>query len=703
MSDAVSEQPETHDGAGNRYLALCERAAEFILHHGGAVDEDRLIQYVFGQAGSPSLWRPLLRSILAHDERLVFRPEGAWAVLGQEPDGLLTDLLLDAFVVIDVETTGLRPLRQRVIEVACIRYRAGAEQARFESLINPGTRIPSYISELTGIKDVHVAEAPSFAVIAEEVQTFIGGDLVVGHNVAFDINFLNAELKRVERPSLINERLDMMGMAVRLLRGARKPSLDKVARQVGLEPRKIHRAGVDAALTGEVALRLVDEARRQGVTSIDQLKSASQLIERRPKEGVGRGRSVMDRSLLADIPKRPGCYIMRDQFDHIIYVGKAKNLRDRVSSYYSQPLGYTRKMDGLLESMVRIDIEVVGSELEALLLESQLIRRYEPRYNTALRAFEHYPYIRVDVSSAWPRVMLARNRKDDGARYFGPYRNKGGAKRTVDVINGILPLRTCTRSFKDARSYGHPCLLLDLGRCLGPCVGRADRETYHGLIEDVTFFLDGDVDRLQSRLLAALEEAAEKRDFERAERLRRDMQSVLGIIEDQGRMRLAEREHTLLLVLPSADPACREVFLVIHGRLWTQIRARRATAAEQIGSLDGAEDVVLAEAPRESAAAGDPIADLAGRLDRAWERYRSFGLNPLDNYAVDEANILNRWLFHHHDHSALLRFAGDEEVTPDWRSLAARALALTDSQLSFEETVLVAPAAGNDTGASEFA
>ncbi len=690
MAELVSGQSGVAEGEGGRYLALCERAAEFILSCGGAVDEDRLIQYVFGQAGSPALWRPLLRSILAHDERLVFRAEGAWAVLGQEPGELAAELLLDEFVVIDVETTGLRPLRQRVIEVACIRYRNGAEEARFESLVNPGKRIPAYISELTGIKDAHVAEAPPFAAIAEAVQTFIGSGLVVGHNIAFDLNFLNAELKRVDRTSLINERLDTMGMAVRLLRGVRKPSLDKVARQVGLVPRKIHRAGVDAELTGEVALRLVDEARRQGVTSIDQLKAASQLKERRPKDRVGRGRTLIDRSLLADIPKKPGCYLMRDQFDHIIYVGKSRNLRDRVASYYSQPLGYTRKMDGLLESMVRVDVEVVGSELEALLLESQLIRRYEPRYNTAMRSFEHYPYIRVDLSSSWPRVMLARNRKDDGARYFGPYRSKGGARRTVDVINGILPLRTCTRSFKDARSYGHPCILLDLGRCLGPCVGRADRETYHGLIEDVATFLDGDVDRLQARLWIALEEAAEKRDFERAERLRRDMQAVLGIIEDQGRMRLAEREHTLLLVLPSAEPAFREVLLVIHGRLWAQFRARRPPAAPG-PQPDAGEDVVLSEVPSGAVAASDLVADLATRLDLAWARYRTCRLNPLDNYDVDEANILNRWLFHHADHPALIRLPIGDDAAPDWPALARDALALTDDQLSFDDPSVAGP------------
>src|SRR5699024_7264826 len=194
--------------------------------------------------------------------------------------------------------------------------------------------------------------------------------LIVGHNVRFDINFMNAELDRVQAPSLINERLDTMGLAVRLLKSLRKPSLDRVAAAVGLSPRKIHRAGDDARLTAEVALRLVAEGARQGVTTLDQLQSAATVTRPRPRDAVGRARAVLVRSLAHAMPKKPGCYRMCSERGEIICIGKAKNLRDRVSSYYSPPIGYTRKMDGLIESVTAIDHEVAGSELEALLLES---------------------------------------------------------------------------------------------------------------------------------------------------------------------------------------------------------------------------------------------------------------------------------------------------------------------------------------------
>jgi DNA polymerase III epsilon subunit family exonuclease len=673
---------ETSPDDAMPYHSLCARAVEFVQVEGGVVREDILIGYVFGNSGSLALWRPLLRSVLSADTRLSFRADGCWTLAGDATAANTTSLLLDEFVVVDVETTGLRPTRQRVIEVALVRYQGGQEVARFESLVNPEARIPNFIVGLTGITDTHVVDAPRFADLAARIVEFIGHGLVIGHNVQFDIGFLNAELKRCDRLPLINERVDTMGLAVKLLRQVRKPSLDRVAVAVGLTPRKIHRAGDDAKLTGEVALRLMQEAQRQGVTSLDQLKVAATVATKRPRDGVGRGRALLDRSLLADIPKRPGCYIMRDQHERVIYIGKAKNLRDRVASYFSQPLGYTRKMDGLLESVVRIEVEVVGSEIEALLLESQLIRRYQPRYNTALRSSEHYPYIRIDLTNPWPQVTLAKARKRDGAYYFGPYRSASSARRTVDTINSVVPLRTCNRSFKDARSYGRPCIQLDLGRCLGPCVGRADRDEYGQLAREVVSFLDGRDDVLYERLWAGLESAAERLDFERAGKLRRDLQSVLGIVDHQKRLREASELHNLLVVLPSADVDCREVLLVIGGRRWAQIRASRAPALDRlsVAGAHGDEDRPLADV-------SVPVRDLADRLANAWERYTATRLAPVDHHGVDETSILNRWLFRQAGHPALIPLPDPaaQEDAPYWAELAASVLGLSDGDLVFAE------------------
>ncbi|MGI8484598.1 MAG: exonuclease domain-containing protein [Thermomicrobiales bacterium] len=694
----IEESADDTEQPAPRYSALCERALLYIIERKGSIREDLLIGHVFGNSGSLDMWRPLLRSVLNSDDRVKFRADGSWALRGEGTLDQLPSLLLAEFVAIDVETTGLKPRQQRIIEVALIRFKGGEEIERFESFLNPDRAIPAYIANLTSITNNHVEDAPRFHEIADRVIEFIGDALLVGHNVAFDINFINAELSRADRSELINERIDTMAMSMKLLSGLRKPNLDRVAAQVGLSPRKIHRAGGDAALTAEVAIRLVQEAVRQGMTSIDQLKSVSHLVERRPREDVGRGRSVMDKAWLKEIPRKPGVYMMRDQFGNVIYVGKAKSLRERASSYYSQPLGYTRKMDGLLESMVKIDTTVVGNELDALLLEAQLIRRYQPRYNTAMRSFEHYPYIKVDTANPWPRISLAKVRKDDGATYFGPYRSSSSARRTVEVINGALPLRTCTRSFKNARSYGSPCILLGMGKCLGPCTGQADRDEYKRIVHDVVQLLDGRDDALFERLWGELELAATNLDFERAGKLRRDLRSVLGLVQNQQKLREAERIHTLLLVLPSPDIDFREILMIFHGRVWARFQMKREASREgkpapglviddSVISLTLAPSSPTPSAPVEDfVVAGDirNVDELSARLERSAQRYDECGSVPLDHHMVDENNILNRWLMRYAGHPALLPLP-DQPEAHHWQQLTAIAQSLTDEELLFKD------------------
>lgn len=662
---------------------LCDRALDFVLSKGGTVHEDMLIAYVFGNTGMADLWRPLLRNTLGRDDRLIFHANGEWSIPSLAAANRADIALLDEFVALDVETTGLKSSRQRIIEIAAVRYRQGQVERSLETFLNPERGIPEFITKLTTITNEHVREAPTFAEVANDVVEFIGDSLIVGHNVRFDIGFMNAELGRLDLPPLINERLDTMGLAVRLLKSLRKPSLDRVASAVGLSPRKIHRAGDDARLTAEVALRLIDEGARQGVKSLDQLKASATVMSPRPRDDVGRARSMLDRSLAHAMPKKPGVYLMRDERGEIIYVGKAKNLRDRVSSYYSQPIGYTRKMDGLIEAVSQIDHEVAGSELEALLLESQLIRRYMPRYNTALKRSEHYPYIKVDVANPWPRVQVAPRRKDDGARYFGPYRNASSARKTVDVINAVLPLRTCTRSFKTPRSYGKPCIALDLGTCLGPCTGQADRDEYQRVVYDVLAFLEGKDDALHKRLLGELENAATRLDFERAERLRKDIRSVTTIIEEQARLREAERLHNLLLVLPSAEPDCREVLLVLKGRRWAQLRTRRVRSWERDAAETDADDRVVSLFPTGGEGEGT-LRDLADRIEASFARAAASFTIELDHHAIDEASILNRWLFRNAGHPSMIPIPMTDDGVPvaDALMLAQRALMLTDETLS---------------------
>lgn len=641
--------------AGNAFTSLARRAEAFVAEQGGWASEDLLVSHVFGSSGSAALWRPLLRDVLSRHEGLKLRSDGAWLLsTAQSANG---DGPLEEFTVLDVETTGLQPSRQRIIEIAIVRFAGGVISSQWESLCNPERRVPAYITKLTGIDDDLLTGAPSFAAIAAGIVELLEGAVIVGHNVAFDLNFLNEELKRAGIAPVVNERIDTLALASRLIPSLRKPTLPAVAEKLGFQTpaRGRHRAGPDAALTGAVAMALVRQAADAGYQSFEDLKGIAGPGTRRPKERMPRASSVVDRSLLSTIPRAPGVYIMRDANERVVYVGKAKNLRDRVGTYFSQPLGYTRKMDGLIESLSRIQVEVVGSELEALLLESQLIRRYQPRYNTALRSHEQYPFIRVDIGNPWPRVSLAKSRKDDGAKYFGPFRSAATARKTVDLINRVVPLRTCTRSFRDARSYGSPCIQLDIGRCLGPCVGRADRDEYMALVHRVIDYVDGRDQALHEVLWQGLEEAAEALDFERASRLRRDLQASLSLTAAQRRLRESTESNWGLLVTASPEAGCRELMLIVRGRIWSQIRVH----------------------PRQS------LSELAERLSQSWERFRAAGLGEPDHDSVDDLHILGSFLARHEGHPALIPLPnGGEE--PTWRPLAKQALALRADQLDFD-------------------
>lgn len=652
LGEIGSESPPAIPPPGEAFHPLARRAEEFIAGQGGAASEDLLISHVFGSAGTPALWRPLLREVLGHHDGLKLRADGAWLLADMPP--LAAGRALDQFVVLDVETTGLQASRQRVIEVALASFAGGEQIGLWESLCQPGRRVPAYVTKLTGIDDTLLEDAPPFSELASTVIELTSGAVIIGHNVEFDLAFLNEELKRAGLPGIVNERLDTLSLATRLISGLRKPTLQAVADRLGIAVPKAkrHRAASDAVLTGKVAVALMAQAGDAGFRTLEELKTAARPRATRPRERMPKASSVVDRAMLTGIPRRPGVYLMHDANGHVVYVGKAKNLRDRVSSYFSQPLGYTRKMDGLIESLSRIEVEVVGSELEALLLESQLIRRYQPRYNTALRSHEQYPFIRVDVANPWPRVSLAMSRKDDGARYFGPFRSAATARKTVDLINRVVPLRTCTRSFRDARSYGSPCIQLDMGRCLGPCVGRADRDQYVALVHTVVDYIDGRDQALHGVLWQGLEEAAEALDFERASRLRRELQASLALTTAQRRLREATEAGWLVLVLPSAAADCRELLVITRGRIWAQLR---------VGDDD------------------DPGAT-AERLHACWQRFTQTGIGAPDHDSVDDMHILSSWLARHDGAPAAISIPAPP-LDPDWTEVAARALSLTAADL----------------------
>ncbi len=683
--DETTEQPEPPTSEADRYAWLRQRSHLYLREQGGAAHEDAVIRHVFGAGSPPSLWRTLIRTVLDEPETFRLRPDLHWALVEAMP--ILTNMDdlagVGEYIVLDVETTGLRPFQQRLIEVCALRVRDGEIAEIFTTLLNPEKRLPRFITELTGITDEMVSRAPRFKAVADSLLHFIGERLVIGHNVRFDISFINAELGRAGRPPLINPRLDTLSLAVRLLPGLKKPNLERMAATLGVPAENRHRAEGDARLTAASFLRLLPLAKQAGLPTIDAMQALAIPTTAEPRgngsgvEAVGSGKAYLDRAWLKTVPQAPGVYRMFDEDGRIIYVGKAKNLHDRVSSYYSQHLGLTRKMDGLLESVEKIEIEVVGSELEALLLESRLIHRHQPRYNRAMRNHALYPYIRVEVQKPWPRIRLAKAAKDDGARYFGPFRSRRAAERTVDVLEEILPLVTCTRGFSDPKKWGDPCLRLGMGKCLGPCVGQGDPAEYRTFVDDAIAFLEGRHDGIRQRLWAKMEVAAERLDFADAARLRDAVKTVESIARTHQTLAKQVETGHLVLALPSPDPRHAEALLVVRGRVAAQRRIRRdepaALVAEWLmAAYRRAEETAQPPAP---AALPNAEADVLAAPPTKPKRKASSTPHapqpaaiPQDD--VDEMHIIERWLHHHAGEPGAFPLPDDRAAASGWWQLA---------------------------------
>ncbi|HEU5348624.1 MAG TPA: exonuclease domain-containing protein, partial [Ktedonobacterales bacterium] len=527
-ADAADDAEDSSaDALPRQHGELLRNARDVLRQQGRPMPAAMLAQHVFatgaGISGGP--WIPLLNQLLRTSPAFACDATGSWRLTIWDASAKRLDEM--EFVALDIESTGLAPGRHRILEVGAVIIRNGEPGAHFQRLVNPGRRIPQFITRFTGISEAMVKRAGTAAEILPKLYEFVDNRPIVGHNIGFDLGFLSYEAHQAgldfEFPV---EGIDTIALARRYLTGTRRASLDRVATALHLTIQSRHRALPDALLTAQVFALLLARAREEGCETLDDLRQAiSGVAPVRSSLPAGRptGSIYLNPAWRQNFPTRPGVYLMKDADGEVIYVGKAKSLRDRLSSYYSQPLGYTRKMDGLLQSVQHIETRVLGSVLEALLVESRLIKELQPRYNVQLRNYELYPFIKVDIQHPYPRFYATRDVSADGARYFGPFRSTSIVNATLELIQKVFPLRTCTRSLPPSAKPSDPCLRYHLKRCAGPCRGELSDEAaaaYRAAVAEACAFLGGERADLIDRLKREMFEAAARQDFERAARLR---------------------------------------------------------------------------------------------------------------------------------------------------------------------------------------
>ncbi len=322
---------------------------------------------------------------------------------------------------------------------------------------------------------------------------------------------------------------------------------------------------------------------------------------------------------LDTLPNKPGCYLMKNAAGDIIYVGKAVNLRNRVRSYFHNSADLDFKTRQMVRHVADIEWIVVGSELEALILEMNLIKKHRPHYNIRLKDDKRYPYVKVHWADPFPKVTVTRQMVNDGSRYFGPYTSVWAVHQTLDVLRHIFPYLTCDREItgRDPR----PCLYYDIKLCSGPCIGAISQTAYRQMIDDLCQFLEGHTEPIVARLQKEMEKAAEELQFERAAQLRDQIQAIEKVVERQKVISSEDLDSDVIALARANGEACVQIFFIRGGKL----------IGRDYFILEGTEDAADQEVVSEF-------------IKQFYAEAAAVPQQVLLPEEIEEANIIKQWL-----------------------------------------------------------
>lgn len=413
-----------------------------------------------------------------------------------------TPLFEVPFCVLDLETTGGSPAGCEITEIGAVKYQGGDLLGTFQTLVNPGLAIPPTITLLTGITQAMVIDAPPIAEALPGFLEFIGDAVIVGHNVRFDLSFLNAAAERFGYDRLPNRSVDTLALARRLIRPeVRNLRLATLAAHFRSPVAPIHRALEDAEATAHVLFGLLERAGTLGVTALED------LLQLPKAKGGAHYRKI---GLADELPRRPGVYLFKDRTGSVFYVGKAKNLRTRVRSYF---YGDDRRNTAtMLAELAEVDHRVCPTELEAAVTELRLIHAYRPRHNRRSKPPKASHWLAL-TDETFPRLSVTRTPKQDSLMCLGPFRRQKAAVAVREAIWDAVPIRRCSGA-PGRRSA--PCAFTQLGVARCPCDGSLTEADYRPVVEAVVTGVNRDPSRLLAPLRAKVEALAREQRYEEA-------------------------------------------------------------------------------------------------------------------------------------------------------------------------------------------
>ena len=417
-------------------------------------------------------------------------------------DDLSVPLFDVTFCVLDLETTGGSPADCEITEIGAVRYRSGDLLGTYQTLVDPGAPIPPTITILTGITEAMVMDAPKIETVVPQFLEFIGDAVIVGHNVRFDLSFLNAALTRNGYERLRNKSVDTAALARRLIQPeVRNLRLQTLARHFRSPVTPNHRALEDARATAHVLHGLLERVGSLGVTNLDDLLQLP----------TARGSTHYSKIAMTDhLPRSPGVYLFKDRNGTPFYVGKATNLRARVRQYF---YGDTRRtVANMMRELDSISHFVTESVLEAEITELRLIHTHRPRYNRRSRPPKASHFVKL-TAEKYPRLSIVRSTKTEAMAYLGPFRSKRAADVVAEAIWDAIPLRRC-RSRPGSRSG--KCAAAQLGVAECPCDGMLSEGEYRNVVARFLTAIDAEPSLLLEPLVERMDRMSNERRYEEA-------------------------------------------------------------------------------------------------------------------------------------------------------------------------------------------
>jgi len=472
-----------------------------------------------------------------------------------------TDIPLNKaeFCVVDVETTGMSSAFCRIIEIGIVKIRELKIVESYSTFLNPGCEIPYFITELTGISNSDVYDAPYFEEVAEKVKEYIGKSVLTGHNLQFDLSFLKKafsiynEEEKIENPLLCTLRLSR-----KIYSMLPSKSLGAVAKHLNIKHLNKHRALGDATATARILIKMIKELQENF-----NIKTVAELVNFQSVPEIKTEAKHIKKKLLSDYskaPDTPGVYYFFNSKNEIIYVGKAKSLRSRLRNYFST--GSEGKYVKIVSQASKLNFERTNSELTALLAESELIKIHNPKHNVLLKKYGKSYFIKVNKEHQFPVLEFSGKFDFDGNDYFGPYTNRETIKSLLKIVSSTFRLRECKeREFNSHRE----CYLTQIDRCVAPCIFN-DSKIYFDELERVYEFLCGKNQLALQRLIERMKLFSERQKFEEAASIRDMINLVLSQIHKSSIIN--EPINTANVLIEANTSGKKDYVLLISGKIF---------------------------------------------------------------------------------------------------------------------------------------